>query len=185
MWEPLAYADDITLLSPTVLSIQRMLNTCAAYAEDHNLLFNEKKSTSIVFVKCKRSFIRDPELRLSATILPYMQSMVHLGTILEQDAIGTDNGAVEDRCKKFYSAVNATAVKLGDCCLSDLAWKRIMDVQLFPVLSYGSHLWNFEYGSVTRAVNKAYRKGIRRGLGMRVRLIETGWKTGLWKQQKR
>ena len=79
----LAYADDITLLSPTVLGIQRMLNTCAAYAEDHNLLFNEKKSTSIVFVKCKRSYIRYPELRLSAIILPYIQSMAHLGTILQ------------------------------------------------------------------------------------------------------
>ena len=61
-----------------------------------------------------------------------MQSMAHLGTILEHVAIGTDNGAVEDRCKKFYSAVNATVVKLGGCCLSDLAWKRSMDVQLFP-----------------------------------------------------
>ena len=47
--EALTYADDMTFLSPTVLGIQRMLNTCTAKADNHSLLFNEK-STSIVFV---------------------------------------------------------------------------------------------------------------------------------------
>ena len=43
-----------------------------------------------------------------------------------------------------------------------------MESQLFPVLAYGSHLWNFER-SIETFVNTAYQKGIRRGLGMRQR----------------
>ena len=31
------------------------------------------------------------------------------------------HGAVEDRSRKFYGAVNAAVVKLGGCSLSDLA----------------------------------------------------------------
>ena len=44
-----------------------------------------------------------------------------------------------------------------------------MDMQLFPVLSYGSRLWDLEKAVVVRAVNRTYRKGVRRGLGMRDR----------------
>ena len=44
-----------------------------------------------------------------------------------------------------------------------------MECQLFPVLAYGCHLWNFERSSLVTSVNTAYRKGVRRGLGMRQR----------------
>ena len=65
----LAYADDIMLLSSSILGLQRMLNVCGEYAEDHSLLFNEKKSTSIVFAKHKRVAIRNPELSLRGSTL--------------------------------------------------------------------------------------------------------------------
>ena len=126
------------LLSPSVLGLQRMLNVCGEYAEDHSLLFNEKKSTSIVFAKHKRVAITNPELCLRGSILPYKESIIHLGTIFDHD--GTDHLAVDNRCRKFYSAVNAAIAKLGGYCMSDLAWKQIMEVQLFPVLVYGSCL---------------------------------------------
>lgn len=106
----------------------------------------------------------------------YKQSL-HLGTVL--DDVGTDDVAVEDRSRKFYTAVNAAVARLAGLCLSNLAWKQIMDVQLSPVLFYGSHLWELDKSSVVRAVNRVYRKGIRRGLGMRDRDSVTG-RLGDW-----
>ena len=53
-----------------MFGLQKMLNICAAYAEDHNLLFNGKKSTSIGLVKCKRS-VRYLKLCLRGTGQPY------------------------------------------------------------------------------------------------------------------
>ena len=44
---------------------------------------------------------------------------------------------------------------------------NIVDKQLFAVLDYGSHLWNFSKSSVIKSVNNAFRKGIRKGLGMK------------------
>ena len=117
------------LLSPSVLGLQRMLNVCGEYAEDHSLLFNEKKSTSIVFAKRKRVAITNPELCLRGSILPYKESIIHLGTIFDHD--GTDHLAVDNRCRKFYSAVNAAIAKLGGYCMSDLAWKQIMKFNCF------------------------------------------------------
>ena len=40
----LAYADDLALLSPTVMSLQRMLDKCSDFAKDNGLIFNVDKS---------------------------------------------------------------------------------------------------------------------------------------------
>ena len=47
----------------------------------------------------------------------------------------------------------------------------VEDVQLFPVLSCGSHLWDMDRVSVTSLMNRAYGKGVRRGLGMRKKIV--------------
>ena len=38
------YADDLTLLCPTLSGLQEMLNICEDYAKDYNILFNASKS---------------------------------------------------------------------------------------------------------------------------------------------
>ena len=55
-------------------------------------------------------------------------------------------------------------------CLNDCVWKKLVEVQLFPILSYGSHLWNLEKKTVSNLVDVSYRKGIRRGIGFRQRV---------------
>ena len=44
----------------------------------------------------------------------------------------------------------------------------IVEKQLFPVLHglWYSHLWNYGKSSVVKKINAAYRRGIRKGLGM-------------------
>ncbi|XP_062521124.1 3-oxo-5-alpha-steroid 4-dehydrogenase 1-like [Corticium candelabrum] len=46
-------------------------------------------------------------------------------------------------------------------------WMEIVDRQLFPIMSYGCHLWDLERTDVKRVINMALRKGVRRGLGMK------------------
>ena len=46
---------------------------------------------------------------------------------------------------------------------------KVTDTQLFPVLSYGCHLWNMKNSSLITTVNTAFRKGIRKGLGIKSR----------------
>ena len=41
------YADDVTLLAPTSMTLKAMLKTCTDFAASHNLLFNASKT------KCK------------------------------------------------------------------------------------------------------------------------------------
>ena len=67
----------------------------------------------------------------------------------------------------FFAAVNSVVSRLGGTCLNDDTWKKIVDTQLFPILSFGSHLWNLEKTSLSKTVDTCYRKGIRRGLAER------------------
>ena len=45
---------------------------------------------------------------------------------------------MESRVRKYFGAINAVVSRLGGKASSDKSWIQIVDVQLFPVLSYGS-----------------------------------------------
>ncbi len=50
----LAYADDVTLISPTLNGTQRMLDICTSFATEKGLLFNSKKGFVTLFVRNRR-----------------------------------------------------------------------------------------------------------------------------------
>ena len=52
-------------------------------------------------------------------------------------------------------------------CRDVKVWKIILERQLFPVLSYGCHLWRLNIKYVRDTVNTAWRRVIRKGLGMK------------------
>ena len=85
------------------------------------------------------------------------------------DQFCRDSVSVDDRVRRYFRAVNASVARLGGNCLSDVAWTAIVDSQLFPILTYGSQLWDISRSSTAKLLDQAYRKGIRRGLGMRRR----------------
>ena len=37
------YADDICLLAPSAISLQELINICATYGEEHDILYNPLK----------------------------------------------------------------------------------------------------------------------------------------------
>eukprot|EP00914_Ancora_sagittata_P012591 GHVO01024206.1.p1 GENE.GHVO01024206.1~~GHVO01024206.1.p1 ORF type:complete len:131 (-),score=10.07 GHVO01024206.1:442-834(-) len=43
------YADDLTLLSPTLTGMQKMVDICDEFGEENDLTFNPKKSECIAF----------------------------------------------------------------------------------------------------------------------------------------
>ena len=45
----LSYADDITLLSPSLQGLQYMVNICEEYGKEFHVTFNDKKTTGMVF----------------------------------------------------------------------------------------------------------------------------------------
>ena len=76
----LCYADDLTLLSPTVHGLQQMLQVCEEYAKDYGMFFNPVKSVCTMFTKKRiNSF---PSVYLCGDKLSWVQQVKHLGSIL-------------------------------------------------------------------------------------------------------
>ena len=100
----LAYADDITLLSPTVLGMQRMLSTCDVYGKTYNLVFNCKKSAAITFMKNRYVKPFDPKFTLGSIVLSCHETVTHLGVILDScchDTADVEQGKEILWCGKF------------------------------------------------------------------------------------
>ena len=49
LWVHSFYADDVTLLAPTSMTLKAMLNTCTDFAASHSLLFNASKTKCMYF----------------------------------------------------------------------------------------------------------------------------------------
>ncbi len=105
----LAYADDVTLVSPTARGMQRMLDICNEYARHHALVFNNKKSVAITFGKNKGMALNCPELWLNGSILTSKSEIVHLAVVMDRGC--GDQAAVERRVRRFYGAVNSVVSK--------------------------------------------------------------------------
>ena len=163
----LTYADDITLVSPNVAALQQMLDICTKYANEHHLIYNTKKCVVITFKQRRWKHSSELDVFLNGNRLPNKEEITHLGVVMNGCCMV--QSTLEARKRKFYAAVNGVISRLGGSCPKDSVWMTIMQSQLFPVLAYGSHLWNFERSIVETSINTAYRKGIRRRLGMRQR----------------
>ena len=108
----------------------------------------------------------NPKFILSGHGLSHKTEFQHLGVVLDSHIIGMQ---LLPRIRKFLGAVNGVVSRLGGYCQNDDVWMKIVEAKLFPVLSFGSHLWSIEKSGIARMVNTAYRKGVGRGLGLRQR----------------
>ena len=85
------YSDDNWLLAPSLSALQDMLNTCAEYAESHNLQFSTDPNPS----KCKTklmAFLKKPrelpQLLLCGNPLPWVSQLKHLGNTISNSMDG-------------------------------------------------------------------------------------------------
>ena len=75
----LSYADDITLVAPSVNGLQAMVNECQAFGDEYCLQFNESKSKAVVFggsLNITRKII------ISGKRLEWVKDATHLGSMI-------------------------------------------------------------------------------------------------------
>jgi hypothetical protein len=94
-----AFADDLTLLAPSVAALNRMLEICHKWALRNNLLFNAQKSLTI----CLSGNLRKWKGRIPALMgtneIPSADRVLHLGHILTADML--DSEALIAVARKF------------------------------------------------------------------------------------
>ena len=148
----LAYADDITLISPTVDGMRRMIKTCEDYAKEYNIMFNGKKSQLLMFKgrNCKSMFC---DIYVNGAIVKYIEKAVHLGhTISTIDRESNVKKAISE----FWKSFNIFHSDFGHV-RADIKNKLF---QQYCCSFYGSPLWKLDSNSVND-ICIAWRKSLR------------------------
>ena len=79
-----AYADDLTILCPSVIALHEMSQICEEYAKKYDVTFNAKKSQVIVF-KAQNAIPSDPCVKINGTAVPRVDRVIHLGHLLTEN----------------------------------------------------------------------------------------------------
>ena len=144
------YADDLILLSPSLKGLKSMIKICEDYANDHDILFNGKKSNYLIFGDYKYN----PHLYVNNEEVSRCESALYLGHKLSTK--DTNNVLVEHSIKSFKSCYHNFMSKFSTC---NTTTKDKLFNQYCSSM-YGSQLWLLNDASTNKMLiqwRKAHR----------------------------
>jgi len=98
----LGYADDVTLLTPSLRGLQELLDICSKFAREYNVMFNAKKTISLKIGGDGESPKID--VKLNGTVVSWKKCVRHLGNMINHNL--SDNEDVTRKTATFISQVN-------------------------------------------------------------------------------
>ena len=72
------YADDLVILSPSAKGLHKLLNICSEYGEEHDIMFNHKKTECIYFPVKGRALINVPNVFLNLNLLRWVTKLTSI-----------------------------------------------------------------------------------------------------------
>lgn len=131
----LSYADDMVLLGPSVGSVRQLVRICEAYAAEHGLRYNSKKSEVLVFKSGRVRPVHVPPIMLNGAALQVVRSFKYLGHIVTEDL--KDDEDIERERRALAVRGNMLARRFARC-------SREVKITLFKAYCqsfYSSSLW--------------------------------------------
>ena len=150
----LCYADDLTLICPSLRGINKMLRLCERFANEFNVTFNTRKTVAIHFGKLNNSEITNSVI-LNGDKVEFKEYVRHLGNFVSKNL--SDTKDCNEKRGAFIGSVNKLIGNFGN-----LAWStRARLFQSYCCSFYGSQLWSFsskDFDKCCKAWNIASRK---------------------------
>ena len=149
-----AYADDIVLLTPSLVALGIMLDCCSQYADCNNTLFSPAKCHCIHFNSSDTAVVQYPVFS-SKVQLTWTSSIKHLGHILVNDCKETSD--ILAITSDFSSQINYFLSHLG-------LLPVVLKSKLFLNFCHsfcGSQFWDLNSKNVPLFAGKL-RKAVRR-----------------------
>jgi len=150
----IVYADDILLISASVVQLQRMLDLCCSCAENLDINFNHKKSNLIKFGNEYKDNIDN--LKLNGCNVAWVSRLKYLGMHIETGKV--INIDVSVTIRKFYAAANAIAYRTK--WVNEMARLSLFETFTLPILCYGCeglHFTNKVLNKINVCWNNVYR----------------------------
>ncbi len=149
----LGYADDITLLAPTLSSLKSMLSICQKFAQSYDVLFNSSKSKLLYFGQSYSRPIVSP-IEFNRAVIELVNNEKHLGNVIGQKCI---KHQLQESIHAFNAKVNM--VKSHFHHIDSDGLYQIFKTYCMPL--YGSQLWDYDNQFIDKFYI-AWRKAIRK-----------------------
>ena len=152
----LSYADDLTLISPTLSGLQSMLNLCEQFGLQFGVKYNPTKSVVMCVGRKEHQL---PNLQLANQPLQWVPVVKHLGNYVRSDLKETCEithkrgdliGRVNSMCATFAGANNNVKQEIFNTQCSHF---------------YGSEAWNMSAPEFN-TFRKTWNHGIRKVFGL-------------------
>ena len=78
----LSYADDITIMCPSIGGLNEMLKICYSFAQSNSIIFNNKKTVGIKFGK---EIVKNEKAVLNTHVLTWVDKVKHLENYINID----------------------------------------------------------------------------------------------------
>ena len=126
----LLYADDMSLISPSLKGLQKLLTACEKFCSDWDVCLNPKKSRNIYFGK-RRSHLCD--LKLNGIDVEWTEKWTYLGIDLVSHT--RFNCCIEEKIRKFYRCANSIFRVEGRS--NDMIMLKLIETHCISILTYG------------------------------------------------
>jgi hypothetical protein len=123
VYNSIAYADDITLLSLTITDMQMLIDICFTYSQKWRFTYGIKKSECLTIGD--KNLVKDPVLYLGKEKIKNVNSIEILG--YTYNSSGTSIGHIANRIQKSRKAMRAIGLQNELLCpmLKSQLWKSI------------------------------------------------------------
>ena len=152
----LAYADDVTLISPSRTATLRMLEIADKFSKEYDVLFNHSKSKLLLFRSSSNDLCPFDKKSISfdGSIIECVDNEKHLGNVIGKESNANN---IKQCINDFYGRVNVLIANFKFVSPSI----RYDLFKTFCMPLYGVQLWDFSSPFVDRFL-VAWRKCIRR-----------------------
>ena len=148
----LGYADDVTLIAPSIGSLQTMLSTCESYGLEYQVRYNTKKTVCMHFDSS--NILKQYDVYLSGKKLNWVSHNIYLGVKISNDL--DDFAELQYKRAKYFVSVNNLLSGFKGVS-SDVLNKLF---SYYCTSFYGSQSWNLRNRGIHSIVT-AYNRGLR------------------------
>ena len=129
------YVDDIYVMAPTAIALQKLLDVCFEYSIANDLLFNPVKSVCIVFKPC-RFKLYCPTVSIGTEPLTYVNTVKYLGFAFCENK--KDDEDMLKQMRSLYAKSNK-AIRMFNHCTVDV---KLLSIKSYCTSFYCGYLWS-------------------------------------------
>ncbi len=139
-------------MAPSPSGLQRLVDVCALYGIDNDIIYNTKKTFCMIF-KPHRYQLSCPDIYMNGNTLKYVEHTKYLGVVMTSNCKDDDDMMRHLRCRS-----NTILRKFYRCSVD----VKLALFQAYCVPTYCSHLWvsynKSTYNKLRVAFNNVYRR---------------------------